>query len=68
MSIINLDSVSFRYGSAKNKYVIKNLSLDIEEGEFIAIIGHNGSGKSTLAKLLNGLLQPTEGVVTVDGN
>ena len=68
MSIINLDSVSFRYGSAKNKYVIKTLSLDIEEGEFIAIIGHNGSGKSTLAKLLNGLLQPTEGVVTVDGN
>lgn len=67
MSIVELKSVSFRYGGAKNKYAISNLSLSVEEGEFIAIVGHNGSGKSTLAKLMNGLLEPTSGDVIVDG-
>ena len=67
MSIIELKSVSFRYGGAKNKYAISNLSLSVEEGEFIAIVGHNGSGKSTLAKLMNGLLEPVSGDVIVDG-
>ena len=40
---------------------IDHVDLDIEEGKFIAILGHNGSGKSTLAKHINGLLVPTEG-------
>ena len=43
------------------------MSLEIESGEFVGIIGHTGSGKSTLVQLLNGLLQPTQGTVTVDG-
>ena len=46
---------------------VDQVSLDIEQGEFIAILGHNGSGKSTLAKHINAILNPTEGTVWVDG-
>ena len=46
---------------------VDGVSLDIKEGEFVAILGHNGSGKSTLAKHLNALLYPTEGTVWVEG-
>ncbi|MCR4989697.1 MAG: energy-coupling factor transporter ATPase [Lachnospiraceae bacterium] len=46
---------------------VDNVSLDVKEGEFIAILGHNGSGKSTLAKHINAILYPTEGTVYVDG-
>ena len=47
--------------------VLKNLSLEINEGEFVAVLGHNGSGKSTFAKLLNMILVPTSGEIYVDG-
>lgn len=50
-----------------SKRALSGISLDIEKGSFVAIVGMNGSGKSTLAKCLNGLLLPTEGSVTVDG-
>ncbi len=43
------------------------VNLDVEQGEFISILGHNGSGKSTLAKHMNAILNPTEGTVWVDG-
>ena len=46
---------------------VDGVNLDIQPGEFVAILGHNGSGKSTLAKHLNALLYPTEGTVFVDG-
>ena len=46
---------------------IDEVNLDIEPGQFIAILGHNGSGKSTLAKHMNAILTPTEGVMWVDG-
>ncbi len=46
---------------------IDNVTLDVREGQFIAILGHNGSGKSSLAKHINALLTPTEGTVWVDG-
>lgn len=46
---------------------MQNVSLEIFEGEFLALVGHNGSGKSTLAKLLNGLLLAQSGEVCVDG-
>ena len=46
---------------------VKDVSMDIQEGDFIAILGHNGSGKSTLAKHFNALLYPTEGTVWVNG-
>lgn len=48
------------------EYAVKNVSLSIESGQFVAIVGHNGSGKSTLAKLLNALLIPTSGDVIVE--
>lgn len=67
MNIIELENVRFRYGKQNGKNVIDGVSLSVREGEFVAVIGHNGSGKSTLAKLLNGLLTPTEGKVTIDG-
>lgn len=46
---------------------VNDVNLDIEAGQFVAILGHNGSGKSTLAKHLNALLIPTEGTLWVDG-
>jgi energy-coupling factor transport system ATP-binding protein len=65
MSLINLENVSFSYD--KKNSVIKNVSLEINEGEYCAIIGHNGSGKSTIAKLMNALVLPDQGQVTVCG-
>ncbi len=65
MSLLTLNGVSFSYD--KKTPVIKNVSLEVNEGEYVAIIGHNGSGKSTLAKLFNGLVKPDEGAVCVDG-
>ena len=47
--------------------VLKNLSLEINEGDFVAVLGHNGSGKSTFAKLLNMILTPTYGEIYVNG-
>ena len=65
MSQLELKNVSFSYDRQAN--VLTDLSFSVEKGEYVAIIGHNGSGKSTLARLLNGLLTPTSGTVTVDG-
>ncbi len=65
MPILTLENVSFSYD--KRIRAIKNVSLTVEKGEYIAIIGHNGSGKSTLSKLFNGLCIPDHGEVTVDG-
>ena len=65
MSLLNAENVSFSYD--KRVKAVKNVSLSVNEGEYIAVIGHNGSGKSTLAKLFNGLMRPDEGNITVDG-
>jgi energy-coupling factor transport system ATP-binding protein len=67
MDKIKLDNVSFKYGES-DQLILDNLSLEIGAGEFTAVLGHNGSGKSTLAKLLNAVLIPTEGDVTVYGD
>lgn len=69
MSAIEIKNVSYSYPVNEEEYVdaIKNISLNIEEGSFVALVGHNGSGKSTLAKLLNGLIVPDEGNVTIFG-
>lgn len=68
-AIIEVQHVSFVYPdeTTPNKKVLKNVSLSIEEGSFVAVLGHNGSGKSTLAKLLNAIHKPTEGSILVDG-
>lgn len=65
MSLLKAEKVSFSYD--KKHKVLKNVSLAVEEGEFVSVIGHNGSGKSTLAKLFNALLIPDQGKITVDG-
>jgi energy-coupling factor transport system ATP-binding protein len=62
--IIKIENVSFKYNQ-EDKLALDSVSLDIEKGEFVAILGHNGSGKSTLAKLINSLLLPTKGDITV---
>ena len=62
--MIKAENVHFSYG---DKEILKGVSLDIKEGEFISILGHNGSGKSTFAKLINGILTTKVGKITVDG-
>ena len=64
--LIEIQNVSYAYEDAAAK-ALSNVSLTINDGEFVAVVGHNGSGKSTLAKHLNALLLPTEGKVLVDG-
>jgi ATP-binding cassette subfamily B protein len=63
---IALDNVSFAYPLTENK-VLKHISMTIEAGQRVAIVGENGAGKSTLVKLLTGLYHPTEGAVLLDG-
>ena len=65
MSIIEIKNLSFKYSS--EDVTLQDISLNIEKGEFICILGHNGSGKSTLAKLLVGLLEPQAGIIKING-
>lgn len=68
-SIIDVKNLIFDYKSNDNRptmRAIDNVSLDVQQGDFIAVIGHNGSGKSTFAKQLNAMLLPTSGSVFVD--
>ena len=62
--IIQLEQVVYQYPDAQTG-AVNHVTLDVEKGEFLAILGRNGSGKSTLAKLMNALLTPTGGTVTV---
>jgi len=66
--IVEVNNVSFEYITEENSFkAIDDLSLSINEGEFLVIIGHNGSGKSTLSKNLNAILMPTEGNILING-
>lgn len=74
LSIVEAEGLSFDYirrdeeGNVDGiENALKDVNLSIEQGDFVAILGHNGSGKSTFAKHLNSLLIPTEGTVWVDG-
>ncbi|HWQ05735.1 MAG TPA: energy-coupling factor transporter ATPase [Feifaniaceae bacterium] len=63
---IELVNIGFQYAGSEHP-ALSGVSLSIKKGEVVAIVGHNGSGKSTLCKMLNALLLPAEGMVTVDG-
>ena len=68
--IITVDNLIFEYtdeDTGEKNRVLDNVSLNVKEGEFLAVLGHNGSGKSTLAKHFNAILLPTDGKVFVDG-
>ncbi len=68
MSIIELKDVNYNYKVAEQLYpALSNISLCVDKGEFLTVIGKNGSGKSTLAKLLNGLFLPSSGSVKING-
>ena len=56
MTAIKIENLSFKYNEDDSENVLNNISLSIEQGEYVTIIGHNGSGKSTLAKLIIGLI------------
>lgn len=66
---IILENISYTYMPKSNmeQVALSNISLTVNEGEFLGIIGHTGSGKSTLLQHMNGLMQPSSGRVTVDG-
>ncbi len=65
--IIEMKDLTFRYQEEDQTPALNKVSLNINQGEWIAIIGHNGSGKSTLAKTINGLLLPESGSIKVNG-
>lgn len=70
MNAVNIENLTFAYPAREGetaRNVLCGLSLKIEKGEFVSLIGSNGSGKSTLSRLINGLLQPTSGNVEVFG-
>lgn len=69
MAVIKTEKLTYTYseGTPFEKTAVKGVSLEIEQGELVGIIGHTGSGKSTLIQHLNGLIKPTSGSVTVDG-
>ena len=67
-SLISIKDLVFEYDTGETvTRAIDGISLEIERGSFVAVLGHNGSGKSTLARLLNGILVPTSGTILVDG-
>ena len=63
--VLEIKGISKSYGK---KEALNNINLSIERGKIIGLLGPNGSGKTTLIKLINGLLTPNEGEITVDGN
>lgn len=74
MNIVKTKNLTFEYirrdeeGNVEGiATAVDNVSLDVKQGDFVAILGHNGSGKSTLAKHINAIVTPTEGTVWVDG-
>lgn len=69
MAVIETKNLTYTYGEGTPfvKTAVDNVSLSIEEGEFVGLIGHTGSGKSTLIQTLNGLLKPTSGQVLLKG-
>ena len=66
MNIIEIENLTYSYPAAKSP-ILKNISLTVEEGDFLAVVGNNGCGKSTLMRLLLGFEKPMKGAVYYDG-
>ena len=68
--VLKLDHVTYTYnpGTVYEMHALQDASLEIRQGEFIGVIGHTGSGKSTLIQHLNGLIRPTSGTITFEGD
>lgn len=64
---VQIDDVAMRYGGVEGTLALRHCSLDVGEGEFVAVVGPSGCGKSTLMRLVTGLWPPTEGTVIVGG-
>lgn len=65
MNLINIENLTFRYESRDDEDTLKNVSLSVNEGDFLCIVGENGSGKSTLIKCIVGLNKVPEGKITL---
>ncbi len=65
---VRFDNVMFKYDGAEDRPILQNITFTVDAGQTIAIVGRSGSGKSTLVKLIQGLYQPTQGRVLVDGH
>ena len=63
-----LDNVTFRYEQEEEANILQNISLEVKAGQTVAIVGRSGSGKTTLVKLIQGLYQPINGQIAVDGH
>lgn len=67
MEAVHFENVKYSYRDDGQDFAVSGVTLSIEEGQFVAVLGRNGSGKSTLAKLINALLEPSSGKVSVFG-
>ena len=65
MSLIKCNNIEFKYDG---KEILKNISFEVNKGDYLCIIGENGSGKSTLLNIISGVLKPNNGTVTLDSN
>ena len=64
-SAVSLSNINLIYS---NKYILKNINIDIKKGDCVTILGHNGAGKTTLFKIINGLIKPTSGTIEIFSN
>ena len=67
--MIKIENLSYAYSTSEDEqshFALRGLNLDINKGDFVAVLGHNGSGKSTLGKLMNAQIFPTEGNIWID--
>src|SRR4051794_5293717 len=68
MAFLELKAVNKGYGAGKERSdVLRNIDLQVERGEFVAIVGYSGAGKTTLVSMIGGLVAPDSGSITLDG-